>query len=414
MLTPPAFRGEDMAARIRWGVAAAIMLAVFLAQLALTLKLNQHDDLTMINRFFDADNAWYLVNFETGNQTFGSYGGRNFVHPNVANFVHPLVLIVSQLVHIHARDVSLAVAPAFAGLRSGLLFAVFTTAGFGLADALLATALGSLAFSSVLFGCLPESFVMSGAFFALFFLLIIKAASGRAVPWWSWVMTGLLLSSTTITNLAPFAIGLLLLLILQTKDVSRSAKRALSVSAAALVGTICCFLILTAAHGTFRGIGARRIGQLEEVRFSPRSLFLQFPMAMVRGMVADRPNQMTGTDEEHKSNQVQLVRFTYRDDLDLIKQYVATITSYQQFSSNGPVEIAALSLLALAVLFSARVIWAGAPAIKILYVVSLSQLLFHWILHSFFGLELFLYSQHWMVPLLIAVCCGFTFPRAYG
>jgi hypothetical protein len=131
---------------------------------------------------------------------------------------------------------------------------------------------------------------------------------------------------------------------------------ALTITAASLAATILCFLVLTAAHGSFKGIG-RRVGQLEEVRFSARSMFVDFPRTLAHTLVAIPPSQMTATDEEHRSNKIQVVRFTFRDDLNQIK--------------------------------------AAVP--------SLAQLLTHWLLHSFFGLELFLYSQHWLVPLVIAL-----------
>jgi hypothetical protein len=130
--------------------------------------------ITRLNRFFDADNAWYLVNFETGDQKYGSYGGRNAVHPNVANFIHALVLLTSTAALVTHRPsaelahaASLAVAPAFAAIRSALLFLCLIIAGFELLDALLATALASIAFSS--------------AFFGAYFLLVASSSVERKI-----------------------------------------------------------------------------------------------------------------------------------------------------------------------------------------------------------------------------------------
>ena len=51
-----------------------------------------------------------------------------------------------------------------------------------------------------------------------------------------------------------------------------------------------------------------------------------------------------------------------------------------------------------------------APQIKLLFLVACSQIGFHWVLHSFFGYELFLYSQHWLVPLVIVLGVGVAAP----
>jgi hypothetical protein len=167
---------------------------------------------------------------------------------------------------------------------------------------------------------------------------------------------------------------------------------ALTITAASLAATILCFLVLTAAHGSFKGIG-RRVGQLEKVRFSARSMFFDFSRTLARTLVAIPPSQMTGTDEEHRSNEIQVVRFTFRDDLNQIKAAVPTITGYQRSAGNPWLEITVLSL-----------------PVKAISLISLAQMLTHWLLHSFFGLELFLYSQHWLVPLVIALSCGLTIP----
>jgi len=416
----PADQPKPWPGRKTWSIAAVIMASVFFFQLQLTFRLNSHGDLEMINRYFDADNAWYLVNFETGDQKFGSYGGRNFVHPNVANFIHPLVLVGSGVIGLFdhnsasevRKKVSLAVAPVFAGIRSGLLFAAVTVAGFGLVDALLATALGSVAFSSVLFGCLPESFVISGAVFALYFFLAARFAIDTKLRLACWVFAGMMLSSVTITNLVPFAIGLFYLLYILYADAARAVKKTALISAAALLATMVCFFVLTAMHGTFRGIG-RRVGQLEEIRFNPQSLFIDFPKAIAHSLVPIRPNQLSGTDEEGKSKQIQIVRFTYRDDLERIKHYVETVTGYERLANNGALETATLSLIVLGVLLSSRVVTHGAFAAKTIFLLSLTQLLFHWILHSFFGLDLMLYSQHWVVPLVVAICSGLTLSGRY-
>lgn len=399
-----------------WPAATAIAVIVFCLQLFVTTKINSHGHLQMLNRFFDADNAWYLVNFETGDQKFGSYGGRNLVHPNVANFVHPLVMLVSGAAHLISHKsnaelvevVSLAVAPAFAGMRSGLLFAALITASFSLVDAIFGTLLCSVAFSSVLFGCLPESFVISGAWFAAYSLVSAQSASEHKLHSARWALVAMLLSSSTITNLWPFAAGLFVLLVVVVRD-AKPFKTIAIVICAGLAATFLCFGVLTAAHGSFHGIG-RRVGQLDEVKFSPQSMFINFPLTLARSLVADRPNQLTGTDEEHKSANIQVVRFTFREDLDLIKQAVPTIAAVQRYARNWPLEFATLAIMLTALIVSIKGLPTFMLPVKAIFLVSITQIVAHWLLHSFFGLELFLYSQHWIVPLTIALCCGTTLP----
>jgi hypothetical protein len=370
----------------------------------------------MLNRFFDADNAWYLINFETGAQNFGSYGGRNAVHPNVANFVHPLVVGISKLATLitnkskaeTTEDSALIIGPASAALRSGFLFLALDTAGLSLMDALLATSLASFAFSSVLFGCLPESFVISsGCFAGYFWLAAVTAKDKRLRSGW-WCFCGMCLSSITITNVVPFAMGLLGLLMFSLRD-PRALRNTSLITAGALASTALCFFALTAMHGTFRGVG-RTVGQLEEVGFSAKSMLIDFPRALGLTLVGQPPNQLIGTDEEHRSTTVQVVRFTYRDDLRHIQQSVPTISRYRAVAQSRLHQIVTLLLITVGILLSYGVLRTSTSPAIALYLLSLSHLAFHWILHSFFGLELFLYSQHWIVPLVIAIAMGLTLP----
>ena len=274
--------------RLVLGLAAVLALGTFVLEFALALSLNARGDIEMLNRFFDSDSAWYLVNFETGNQSFGSYGGRGPVHPNVANFVHPPVVVVAGLMRFalggtyaeRKRQAALAVAPTAAALRTTFLFLALSTAGFTIPDALLATSLSIVSFSGLLFGAVPESFGLSGALFACAFYLSVRDVNKRRFESIAWLIAGSLICSTTVTNLVPFSFLVLLLLLSLGYDWRAAIGQTARTSGFAIASAFCLFVLLTALHGSFHGIG-RRVGQLEEVSPNIRSAFWKMPRALL-------------------------------------------------------------------------------------------------------------------------------------
>jgi hypothetical protein len=277
---------------------------------------------------------------------------------------------------------------------------------------------------------------MSGAFFAVYFFVAARSLRQKRVDPRAWFLIGMLITSTTITNVVPFAIGLFIVFVHLREDFSQALRRTARIVSGAVAATYMAFLLLTAIHGTFKGIG-RRVSQLEEVGFHPRSMFLNFPKAIAHSIVPVHPNELTGTDEEGKSQEIKVVRFTFRDDLESIQRGVPTVVAYRQFYVGSAFEFGVLAVIAVAILLSSQVLGKAprtpdatlsdsfqsptssrsvdvalaASPIGVLFLISIAQITFNWVLHSFFGNEVFLYSQHWIIPLVVAITSGVTLRR---
>ena len=78
----------------RVAVLVALALAVVSGSLhyAVELRLDRHQIFSQHNILFDADPNNQLQSFDHGRR----YYGRNFAHPNLANYVHPFVWVIAR------------------------------------------------------------------------------------------------------------------------------------------------------------------------------------------------------------------------------------------------------------------------------------------------------------------------------
>jgi hypothetical protein len=102
------------------------------------------------------------------------------------------------------REAALVFLPACAALSSGLMLTIAWRAGLGPARAMLAAALFGCSFAQVLFGSMPEYPVLSGATVAMVLALLAwESAEGRPAPTWVWLLAVLVCAGVTATNAVP-------------------------------------------------------------------------------------------------------------------------------------------------------------------------------------------------------------------
>jgi len=394
-------------------VALGLGLVSFCIHFALSRMLDAHGAIARINLFFDCDTGWYLEGFESGAGGIGSYGGRGMVHPNVANFVHPPVMILSKVVgaiggeraESRARHaLALAVAPLAAATGTAFLFLSLTIAGQSVGAALLAVALSLASFSGLMFGVLPESFPLTGAIFSfIFYLVSLSARRGEIAPL-PWLIGGTLLFSVTTTNIVPFAMILALTVYVQT----RSFESALRCSGKIVLGSIALtgalFVLLTAAHGAFGRLSFGG-GQLEDLHRPTLEAFWSFPRALMYTLVPPQPNTLLASadSEPGEGRRGAVVRFTFRNDLDQIKQDDKAVASTLPAEGDPVLGAIVIALFLSSVTIALYNLPRVDGALKTLFLAALALLGFNWIFHSIFGKELFLYSQHWQVALMVVL-----------
>ena len=144
-------------------VAAMLVGLVLIAQGLLALWLDGYGVFSQYNVLFDTDPNTNIGLFAHG----WNMGG--FTHPLLPYYfsvpIRGLTLIAAKLglvdQEITAREgMALFVAPLLSGLKAATLFLVFRVLGMRAADAVMASALAALGFSSLIFGSTPRSPVL--------------------------------------------------------------------------------------------------------------------------------------------------------------------------------------------------------------------------------------------------------------
>jgi hypothetical protein len=373
--------------------------------------LDRHGAFAHVDTLFNADAPWYLRGFLEGRGTGTSWGPRSLVHPNIANVLHPLIAGVSTLLRPIAavgvraadvsRDLALAVCPIAAGLEAVLIYRVLQPRQQGAA---LVGALHAFAFSTFLFGTIPESFALTGLGMAwLFFCLDAEQRSVRSRPALL-IACGTFLTSVTATNVAMFGIG-----VAAHRWARGSAPRTALTSTLALsiasVGTTAAIALVLAPFQGGLGDYVPRFEQLHEAPI----------LRAVQARDSGVPNTVPA----------QLRHYAGRLVLDVPDAFGRSVfpelparrverpggeppytVSYQDLPRR-PLAIAiALALVITAAFVACRRDVGRRP----LYWTALALFLFNWAFHTIFGEELLLYSKHWVVPLTLLVAGLFDTP----
>jgi hypothetical protein len=344
------------------------------------------------NVLFDADPAIYSVSFMTG-QNVARWGGRSFAHPNVSNAINPPinagVAIMSAIrpqtdTEALRRRLALSVSPIAAGLESSVIFLTLLELGASLAGAAIVGLLSVAAFSGLIFGSLPESYALSGLGMAILLWLAARTARTRQVAALPWLVAGFFVAGMTITNLAPAA----LLAFAAFKAAGLSVRAALI---RATVGAVAIFAATAAAYQVaalvvrdappFVPGGS---GQIEELSgFSATKAFEDFPFALANTLAPPVPVAMPYASSRPQQHGFIL---TYRVSAG---------------RADGEIWRAAITLALLAV-GALGTLWM-APWQRDVMLGAALVIAFSWVLHAFFGKELFLYSQHWLAAELILI-----------
>jgi hypothetical protein len=82
-----------------------------------------------------------------------------------------------------------------------LMFVGFHRGGFPLFSSLLATLVGGVSFSQLIFGSIPDHFALSGFCLAAACVLAVESVRTGKVHWVLWIVLGVLAVGITITNL---------------------------------------------------------------------------------------------------------------------------------------------------------------------------------------------------------------------
>lgn len=369
------------AARTERLAIAAFLLLLFGLRVKIAFTLRALGAFSYDDLLFDADPHTFSVTVAHG------WGSHHLVrHPGFAALANlpvrglAAVLAVAGLGDAHTLQelLALVVSPAAGACAGVLWWLAARRAGFSMVARCGGLVLSQLAFSSAVFASIPETYAVSGALLCLLLLLSVNVARDPAsmdLPrtWIAWLAVASVMAGVTITN------GVLCI-------------------------AVWCAIRLGPA--TFRRVLAEAIAAAVIVATAAA---LQLAAGKMLYQTRNHPPQQTlvqGTSKFMNDKPVEKA-------MSIPYAYVATVFPLRAtrraptaVSPNGLMSLVPQPVLGPFMLLGWAVlgalawrVWRTKPDQLLLRAV-VSVLLFNWSLHSLFGYETFLYSQHWLAFLL--------------
>lgn len=356
-------------------MAGLAALAYFLALYACALHWHGRGYFEVWNIFFDADPNTNLASLAHGWEK-----GRNaYSHPLLEFFSLPvqglaawLAPVLGQVPDALAERLALAVAPLCATASVGVFGSTVQRLGYRPGQAALASVLLAASFSQLVFGVVPESYALSGLWLALLWRLAVGQGLPRRGIDPAWALLALLLAGTTITNACIFALVYGGWLWHHGHSPARALLKAGGTAALALLLCALALFAVLQFGGFDQGSegGSRWLqshAALQPYRWLANGINVL--CAFVSGVVALGP--------EMEAGHFSLVR-----GLD-----------------DAPLMLGSLLLLAI-LAWRCWPVWRQRPD-RWLAGPLLAVLAFNGLLHTAFGYQMLLYSQHWQAPLAL-------------
>lgn len=370
-------------------VMAVLVVASFTVHYYMAKRFERAQVYDQYNVLFNADPNQGLI------QISHHWTDTRTAHPNFSNFLNPPVRVAAAVISklgisdLTAKDLreelGLIVAPLLSALKTLLLFMTLRLLGLNLFYASLLTLLELVSFSSLIFGGLPEHFPVSGVLIAAMMYLAVRAVTrGGELPVIPLIVCGTLILGVTITNAAPFFF-VLFLVGWKFTGPARTLTRLLWIGIAVAVlnaGVLLAGNVIYPTVTTFRPL--YRLQHDPYFRESRLSTVARFPAALTQTVVAVKPavadNKLgIRNDKRHK------IMFTYEPPA----------------ASIGWTDTVQYVLIISVVALSAAGMLRGPPSMRLIGLACLGIIAFNWVVHSFYGDELFVYSLHWQVPLIL-------------
>jgi hypothetical protein len=384
----------------------AATIAVAMIALGVNLKIGrQFESLGVFGQYdvlFHSDPVLDMEALESWG--FDSVGRRRFhafAHPNHLLYLHPLIQAGTEILtwgngntpegENVRRALIVLVGPAASAIKAICLLWVFVGLGLSLVQALPLTLLGCVSFSQIIFGSMPETFPVSGMLLAAASLLAVRSCH-RGSRRWQWILGVVLIAGVTITN--AIAVALLF------AGMRRFAGKKFLVVMLDTMAVIGIGILLTfSISAGFGSIAPAAEIEDDAERFIAKwsvdePFYVRaagFPTALVNTVVAPRPTRVENPKARRDRSKYHF-RFSLADSPSVF--------------SVGRIIDGSLLLL-----FSVGMIgcWRGSAATRYLGIGSAAIVGFNWILHTFWGVEYFLYTQHWHVSFLIPLAGLYSF-----
>jgi hypothetical protein len=394
-----------------WLGMLALAAASFWLHLGVAQGFEARRALSKSNVLFNADPNMFLRAFSVG------WADPRIKHPNLANFVAPAVRMSAKAIssltglpELAVREkLAFGVTPLFSAAGTALLFDIAIILGIGAPGAAALCLLDLAAGSGVIFGGIAESFPLSGFGLAWMFWLAARRTRGRRVPRWEWLACGVFVTGVTVTNIVPFAI---LWLCLEWRGRGRwpetarsTAKLTAGVAAATAMIWMICFATIrmtmadevelasrvsreeraTGSEDLAARLALLTMAEKKYLRADPLPRMLGFPVAVTDSLMPPaEPRIVSHTSEAHEPDGPSIM-FTFDG------------------AGGRPLFSVVLTMATAALLICGLAGWLVRAAGRAVGAACIGILGYHLALHSIFGDEFFVYSQHWqLVAVMLA------------
>ena len=384
----------------------AIVLAICLGvcSFALSYLLELHfDHLQVFEQFnvlFNTDPNTRLVCFSHG------WGGRGLVHPNLANFINPSIRAAAKTLHSLGliqsdelairRQLGLFVVPLASGGKTVLMLFIWYYMGLKSGYVLLLTLLSIGSFSHIIFGSIPDHFGLSGFIIAGLFCLFIEAVYNAGyVRKPLWILCGVMLFGITVTNIIPYILLLFMVFRWSTgyklkKSLLETLKIIILVVAITLLYAVFFNWLWKDSPSLHKEI-ERQMPYFHSNISDIVDNAVRFPRALANTILPSKPSVVKNPLGIKHNNKYKIM-FSYEEIFIDVKDILIL----------GFIICGAIGLVM------------NEHTTRLITFSAFAVIIYNWGLHSLYGTELFLYSQHWQVPLMIFFTGMFYFTRTYG
>jgi len=375
----------------------------FALHLALALRLDAVGSLRQYDVFFHADTQARLSCVVDG----VCDSRASISHPALDLLVNPPVRTLAKIAstlglwsgdETAARHgIALGVSPVAAAIRTACVYMMLVYMRLRPGSALLGTLLVTVSFSGVLFGAIPESFALSGAVIAAAFAWAARTQKGEPAHQAKWIALAAVGSAITITNLAPVLCIWGAARWKAGEDwnaIARSAAR-LAISSVAVVALLALVsFTLYDSRPLTAEAGVRYVSKWTEGN-DPSQRAAWFPTAAANSVVGTQP-LLSDNYQARKNTSRYLFRFTFDDTPGV-------------FSAARPIA----TVLVVVAFIGGALMLRGSSTQRAVAGASLAILGFNAVLHTFWGVGHFLYSQHWHLAFCLLLIGVLAAPRRF-
>lgn len=377
---------------------AAIIIATFLLNYAIELKFYRLGVLDEWDVIFDTDPVSALSSIANG---WGG-GTPGFSHPNFSYFfslpIRAFARIASGLMlgeeHFIRKQLALLVVPMASAVQAGLIYLILRRWSLGIVQASLLTMVAIVSFSQLIFGSVPDSFGVSSLVIATAIFLMAAGIGGTSTKGFAcWVVLGVVGAGVTITNIVPISILHFFSTLSTAPTLVIAAFRTIVAAIVAVAATLAIAFLGTALYGHNQRAFYEDMSRSEALQTEPTKRFTAFPLTLANTLLAPTPNIVENRPAILKHH-----------------KYPYSFTFDGSPNRSSPEFLSSILVLAM-VMLGAINLMQGSSRDRRFAMALLAILTYNWILHSFWGTELFLYSSHWLVPELLLLSGLFRMKR---